>query len=329
MELKTQRWKSMSRTKKIVTSLIVGTFMVGAGFVTVDRVLNGQEPVSEAPKVQAPPSVPRWAAPIAQSPAKFPNSYPVQSTFPQPPQNFPAMATQPAYGLPPSATYASAPNGSSYQVSSMNNFGQFNTVGFDPEDVQLTKRSYELSTRIRTSKMEKAEKEKTLKDLRSVVEEQFDGRQERRNKELQELKDRVEELEKSIKDRTGKKEQIVTNRVNQLIGQSDWEEFHGPQGINVRSVPPNFSVPPASFPQAIGIPPSPNPPAPALGSLPAQGVLPGVGLLQNVVSPAEKIERLERELIRMKGIEKELEDLKGTPLFDEPSQKPETYGSGN
>lgn len=87
----------------------------------------------------------------------------------------------------------------------------------------LERRSVELGERARQASG--AERDKALGELKELLGNLFDAREETRNRELGELKRRVAEIEKSLAERKSRKEGIVERRRRELMGEAvneDW-----------------------------------------------------------------------------------------------------------
>ena len=101
-------------------------------------------------------------------------------------------------------------------------------AGFeDPEmaklsqrDAELDQKAHRIADELRRNR-DGEKRETLLKDLKSIVGEQFEARQARRKLELKRLEDQVARLRKQMDKREDSKSQIVGRRVAELSGDDD------------------------------------------------------------------------------------------------------------
>ncbi len=158
-------------------------------------------------------------------------SAPFAATYGIPgPAAFPYAVAPPAQPVAPSAASAR-----SYQDFFMFN-QRYHAV--DQKDAERTRKSIALARKIVAEGSSSNDKEELQKQLRAVLREQFEERQNARRNELLELKERVAKLEDSLAIRDGKKDEIIERRFNELLMVPDptaWEIAPNGQTLQLRS----------------------------------------------------------------------------------------------
>ena len=90
---------------------------------------------------------------------------------------------------------------------------------FFQRDHELERRTRELAAQMkRASAASGPESDEPRQEIKNVVEEHFQVRQERREHELNHLRERLEQLERSIERRNEAREEIISRRVAELTG---------------------------------------------------------------------------------------------------------------
>ena len=122
----------------------------------------------------------------------------------------------------------------------------------DPETVELTKgyqaKQVEINKLLATLAKTKSDKEKESlrEDIVKATAEQFDLRQQVREREIEQLRKRLSEVESTVKKRNELKDEIVNKRVADLLREPDqlsWEPLAG-GGVIERQVVRQYGVPP-------------------------------------------------------------------------------------
>ncbi len=94
-------------------------------------------------------------------------------------------------------------------------------------DIRLARRAADLADRIIEARHERdSERESSLEaDLREVLAEHFDLRQQIRRREVEQIEKRIGQLKEGIEKRQGQREQIIERKIEQLLGRGAGADF--------------------------------------------------------------------------------------------------------
>ena len=140
-------------------------------------------------------------------------------------------------GMPPGAAGGMSGRAAGGMMGGMPGMG-YGPIGQDPEMYEFMKREAELNQKVQ----ELADRYRNLgntprggpgdvnsgeiqKQIEKLVSEQFDLRQERRQKELTKFEEQIKKLRTTIEKREKLKTEIIDRRVKELLGQDDDTRF--------------------------------------------------------------------------------------------------------
>ncbi len=94
-------------------------------------------------------------------------------------------------------------------------------------DIRLARRAGDLADRIIEARQERdSERESRIEaDLRDVLAEHFDLRQQIRRREVEQIEKRIEQLKEGIENRQDQREQIIERKIEQLLGRGAGPDF--------------------------------------------------------------------------------------------------------